>query len=183
MHQPKIALPFALLVVLIIAALAACGPSGGASAPASSPSATTSEAPTDSESPSAEESSPAGSAAAGDVTVMVADSEFGEILVDGEGMVLYGFVPDEETGESTCYDACAAAWPPLLEGDEVMVGEGLDDSAFSLIDRTDGDVQQVKVGGWPLYYFASDTAPGDTNGQGLQDVWYVVSPEGELIGR
>jgi predicted lipoprotein with Yx(FWY)xxD motif len=40
---------------------------------------------------------------------------------------------------------------------------------------------QVKVGELPLYYFAQDAAPGDVNGQGLQDMWYVVSPAGELI--
>jgi predicted lipoprotein with Yx(FWY)xxD motif len=36
-------------------------------------------------------------------------------------------------------------------------------------------------GGWPLYYFASDSAPGDTNGQGVGDVWYVIGADGEFI--
>ena len=40
---------------------------------------------------------------------------------------------------------------------------------------------QVKAGAWPLYYFANDAAPGDTNGQDVGDVWYVVSPTGEPI--
>ncbi|MDH5372750.1 MAG: hypothetical protein OEX97_07385, partial [Acidimicrobiia bacterium] len=40
----------------------------------------------------------------------------------------------------------------------------------------------VTYNGWPLYYFANDSAPGDINGQGLNDVWYVVSAEGDAIG-
>ena len=34
---------------------------------------------------------------------------------------------------------------------------------------------------WPLYYFAQDSAPGDVNGQGVGDVWYLLSPDGEPI--
>nr|MBA3363969.1 hypothetical protein [Actinomycetota bacterium] len=30
-------------------------------------------------------------------------------------------------------------------------------------------------------YFASDATADDINGQGVGDVWYVVSPEGEAI--
>ena len=112
---------------------------------------------------------------------MVADSELGEILVDGEGRTLYMFVPDEETGEPTCYEQCAENWPPLVAEGEITVGEGLDDSDFSTVPRTDDAGDQVKVGDWPLYYFANDAAPGDTNGQGVNEVWYVLGPDGEPI--
>ena len=181
------AVSLALLAVIAIVALAACGPGAGTSsapvATSAAPSLAPTDAPTESATPTAsDDESPTGSPATGDVTVMLADSEFGPILTDGEGLTLYGFVPDEASGESTCYDSCEAAWPPLLESDEVTVGEGLDDSDFTLVARTDGTMQ-VKIGGWPLYYFANDAAPGDTNGQDLNDVWYVVSASGELIGR
>lgn len=33
----------------------------------------------------------------------------------------------------------------------------------------------------PLYAFAGDSAPGDINGQGIGDVWFLVSPEGEPV--
>jgi predicted lipoprotein with Yx(FWY)xxD motif len=176
--------PLALLPIVLLA-VAACGggaspsPSSPAAAPTTAaseaPSVPASEAPSPTEEPTATEE-PTGS---GQATVMVADSEHGEILVDGEGRTLYLFTPDE-AGEPTCYDACAEAWPPLLAEGEITVGEGLDDSAFSTATRTDGG-EQVKIGSWPLYYFANDAAPGDTNGQGLNDVWFVVSPEGEAI--
>jgi predicted lipoprotein with Yx(FWY)xxD motif len=68
----------------------------------------------------------------------------------------------------------------LLAEGEITVGEGLDDSDFSAVARTDGTMQ-VKIGEWPLYYFANDAAAGDTNGQGINEVWYVVSPSGEAI--
>jgi predicted lipoprotein with Yx(FWY)xxD motif len=183
MSLRTLAAPLAALLVAF--AVVACGPGGSAStAPAATqsvPSPSASAAGTASESPSgSEEPSPDGSAATGDVTVMVADSEHGEILVDAEGRTLYAFTPDEESGEPTCYDACEQAWPPLSQDDEVTVGEGLDDSDFTLVERTDGSMQ-VKVGDWPLYYFANDPEPGDINGQGLNDSWYVVSPSGDLI--
>jgi hypothetical protein len=46
--------------------------------------------------------------------------------------------------------------------------------------RSDGS-SQVTYGGWPLYYYSGDAAPGDVNGQGVNGVWYVVSPDGDEI--
>jgi predicted lipoprotein with Yx(FWY)xxD motif len=111
-------------------------------------------------------------------TVAVEDSEFGEIVVDSEGRTLYVFLVDEGT-ESTCYDDCEATWPPLtVEGDPA--GEGVDSSLLGTTEREDGTTQ-VTLDGHPLYYFASDETADDVNGQGVGDVWYVVSPEGEAI--
>jgi predicted lipoprotein with Yx(FWY)xxD motif len=170
------------LMIGVIGLLAACGPAASAS-PSSVPSAAP-ETPPGSASATPEASptdapSPTESAAAGDVTVDVATSDLGEILVDGEGRTLYVFTADTD-GESTCYDDCATAWPALTVDGEISVGGDLDDSAFSTVARTDGSMQ-VKVGDLPLYYFANDAAPGDVNGQGVADKWYVVSPTGELI--
>lgn len=161
-----------------VLAFAACGgattPSPGATT-ASSPSAPASEAPA-SEAPAS--SAPASEAPAEDATVTVVDSDHGEILADAEGNVLYGFTPDT-AGDSTCYDACEEAWPPLIADGDPVAGEGVD-ATLSTTTRTGGEIQ-VKAGEWPLYYFAGDQNPGDTNGQGLQGVWFVVSPSGELI--
>jgi len=121
-----------------------------------------------------------GTPAAGAATVQLATSDLGEIVVDSEGMTLYGFTPDEATGEPTCYDDCAATWPPLTVEGDFTVGAGLDMADFSTATRTD-DGTQLKLGTYPLYYFANDSAPGDTNGQGLNDVWFVIGADGELI--
>lgn len=118
----------------------------------------------------------------GAATVEVSESaEFGLILVDGEGMSLYLFTNDtQNSGTSTCADDCLAEWPPLLSDGDPVAGEGVDAAMLGTITRDDGTTQ-VTYNGWPLYYFADDAAPGDTNGQGLGDVWFLVTPSGEAV--
>jgi len=108
-------------------------------------------------------------------------AEYGEVLVDAECWALYMFVPDSE-GESTCTEGCAAAWPPLLvpEGAVPPLADELDPSLFSVVEHPEQG-PMLKVGDWPLYYFASDTGPGVFNGQGANDVWWVVAPDGTPI--
>jgi predicted lipoprotein with Yx(FWY)xxD motif len=171
------------LVTVVGLVLVACGPGASPSAPASPPAVSPSASPAESASPTAEESpteeaSPS-ETTSGEVTVAVAESDLGEILVDGEGRTLYAFT-DDTAGEPTCSGDCAAAWPALTVDGEIAVGEGLDDSDFSTVDSPEGGTQ-VKVGDWPLYYFAQDAAAGDVNGQGVGGKWFVVSPSGELI--
>lgn len=107
----------------------------------------------------------------------VVDSSFGPILADEGGNVLYVFLPDDQ-GDSTCYDDCEAAWPTFLA--PAYAGNDVDGSLVDSTERTDATVQ-ITYNGWPLYYFANDEAPGDTNGQGRGDVWYVIGPDGEVI--
>ena len=172
-----------LLIPALLAAtavVAACSSGSGATAapPAAAPSAAPSEAPA-SEAPASE--APASEAPAAAAEIKLADSSLGKIIVDGAGKTLYMFQPDE-AGTPTCYDDCATAWPPLLADDaaSVTAGAGLDAAKITVVDRTDGG-KQVKYGNWTLYYFANDAAPGDVNGQGINDVWYVVGADGEPI--
>ena len=160
----------ALALVLTLLA-AACGSdddgdAAGVEAPADEPA----------EEPAAEE--PAADEPAAPADIELAETGLGTILVSG-GMTLYGFTPDAQ-GPSVCNDDCEAAWPPLLL-DEVTVGEGLDAGLFGTAARADGSLQAT-IDGWPLYFFASDAAPGDTNGQAVGDVWWVVDAAGTLIG-
>jgi predicted lipoprotein with Yx(FWY)xxD motif len=168
---------FAVLVVAVLA-LAACAGSeeaGGSGDTTSEPAPVASEpAPAESE-PTAVASETSEAAGAEAEAISVESSDLGDILVDGEGKTLYVF--DNDTDEnSTCYDDCQANWPPLTE--EVEAGEGVDASLLSTSEREDGSAQ-VTYAGRPLYYFAADQAPGDTNGQGIGDVWWVVGPDGE----
>ncbi len=113
-------------------------------------------------------------------TLKVSQNEaLGSFLVDAEGMTLYLFTKDTPD-TSTCYDDCAGAWPPLLSEGEVAGGEGVDAALLGTTERTDG-MAQVTYGGWPLYYWVKDEAPGDTTGQDVGEVWYVVSPAGEAV--
>lgn len=114
----------------------------------------------------------------GTSAVEVTDSSLGRILTSN-GMTLYLFTPDNG-GASTCYNECAKEWPPLRVDGNVSVGQGLDGSKFSTVPRNDGG-HQVTVNGWPLYFYENDKAPGDVKGQGVDGIWYVVSPNGEAI--
>jgi len=110
--------------------------------------------------------------------VTTADTDLGSILVDADGLTLYGFTNDTD-GNPTCNDACADAWPAVALSDGNLPA-GLDEAVFSVVSRDDG-TNQLKAGVWPLYYFAGDAAPGETNGQTSGDVWFVVAADGSLV--
>jgi predicted lipoprotein with Yx(FWY)xxD motif len=162
--------PLIGLVALAAIGLAACG--GGsndattAAAPAPAPTETTAPAP-------------AAPAVASTVAVKVADSKAGKILIGPDGKTLYGFTNDI-AATSTCYSTCAAAWPPVIVGAEWSVGPGLDSGVFSTVARDDGTTQLV-AGKFPLYEYSGDAAPGDANGQGSGDVWFVVGTDAKLV--
>ena len=160
---------FALLAALAL--VAACG--GTATTTTAGATTTTAAATT-----TTEAAATTTEAAAAGGSIVVASTDLGDILQDGEGRTLYLFNPDGQ-GDSTCYDDCADNWPALLG--EVTAGDGVDESLLGTTTRTDGAVQ-VTYNGWPLYYFAGDAAPGDLNGQGLGDVWWVVDATGNAVG-
>ena len=95
------------------------------------------------------------------------------ILTNAQGMTLYYFKPDTAT-KSACSGACAGNWPPLL-----FTGSGSPTSASTLSGTlsvvADANGQQVEYNGHPLYTFAQDTAPGQTNGEGIKGVWFVAT--------
>lgn len=106
--------------------------------------------------------------------VMVAQNgKLGSILTDNQGMTLYIFKKDK-SGESVCSGPCVTKWPPLT------VAEGMQPAAASGIPGTLGQIErqddtyQVTYNGMPLYRYAGDSKPGDTNGQGFGGLWFVV---------
>jgi len=110
----------------------------------------------------------------------------GSVLVDGHGMTLYLFVPDNQQGKSTCYGTCAQAWPPLLLPAGVnapVAGAGVQSSLLGTTKRTDGTTQ-ITYNKWPLYLWVNDSQPGQATGQGINNLgglWYVLSPSGHEI--
>src|SRR3954447_2778292 len=167
---------FALLGAIVL--VAACSSSTSSSAPSASAAGST--AASASAGGSAAASGGAAAAARPPIGgVALATSPLGQIVTDDKGMTLYAFTKDT-AGTSVCYDKCAAAWPAATVTGSVNAATGLDASKFTTVDRTDG-TKQVKFGQWPLYYFAGDKAPGDTKGQALNDVWWVVDANGQLI--
>lgn len=104
------------------------------------------------------------------------DSKLGSYLADDKGMTVYMYTKDSP-GKSTCEGQCATIWPPVLvaSGGKVTVSGGGDQTLVGTITRSDGTTQ-VTYRNLPLYYFSKDKAPGDTTGQGVGTVWYVVKP-------
>lgn len=122
----------------------------------------------------------AGDEPAGDAALTTADSDLGEIVVDGDGMTVYYFASDEPgSGESTCTDDCLAAWPPVHADDEEPQVEGVT-AEVGTIEGNDGE-RQLTLDGRPLYLYVEDEAPGDVTGQGVNDVWWVVAPDGTEV--
>jgi predicted lipoprotein with Yx(FWY)xxD motif len=84
----------------------------------------------------------------------------GKFMTDEHGRTLYIFSKDTSP-TSTCSGDCAKEWPAYTE-----------------------DGSQVLFKGHPVYFFADDKSPGDTNGQGLNDfggLWTEVSPTGAAV--
>jgi predicted lipoprotein with Yx(FWY)xxD motif len=96
-------------------------------------------------------------------------ADVGEYLVAGNGFTLYTFAQDTN-GSSTCNGGCAAKWPPLLQGGSLPAGVG---GSLGIVAREDGQ-RQVTYDGKPLYFFAGDKAPGDTNGHGVGSIWFAA---------
>jgi predicted lipoprotein with Yx(FWY)xxD motif len=100
----------------------------------------------------------------------------GSFLVDSKGMTLYLYTKDTPN-TSYCYASCATAWPPLLTSGAPTAGTGVTASMLGTTKRTDGTTQ-VTYNGWPLYYWVNDKVAGDTTGENVQNVWFVITPGG-----
>jgi predicted lipoprotein with Yx(FWY)xxD motif len=103
------------------------------------------------------------------------------VLVDLTGRTLYVFTADA-AGTPSCVDtSCTKVWPPLT-GTAIAVGTGVPAKSgeFKLVPRPDG-TSQLTVYGQPLYTYSGDAGPGQTNGQGVGDKWFVVGLDGQPI--
>jgi len=161
-----------VVLLLIGIGLAACGDDDNSSSATTTTAAaetTTTTAPADTTTTTA--------AASGGETLSTASTALGEVLVDANGMTVYLFMNDT-AGTSTCVDQCADTWPAVTVDGTPTVGGGADDSKVATTDRADGTTQ-VTYNGHPLYTFSGDAAPGDTTGQGIGEVWFAVTPDGE----
>jgi predicted lipoprotein with Yx(FWY)xxD motif len=159
--------PSALVVALLLALalLAGCGSSSGSSG---NSTATGGARTTSGQSSSA-------------ATVATSSTSVGTILVVG-GRTVYLFQRD--TGpHSTCSGECVAQWPAVTTAAAPTASGSATASMLGTTKRAEGTLQ-VTYAGHPLYFFANDSAAGQTNGQGLNAFgarWYVVAPSGTAI--
>ena len=96
------------------------------------------------------------------------DTAHGEVFATGNGLTLYTFKKDK-AGVSNCYDGCAVNWPPFAASEAAKEW-----GAFTKIERKDGSLQWA-YNDQPLYRWIGDQKEGDTNGQGVGSVWYVLN--------
>ena len=104
------------------------------------------------------------------------DARLGNHLVDGSGRSLYYFAKDVPAGGaqaavSNCNADCLPVWP-IFQTDSV-VAQGINATDVGQITRSDGS-KQTTYKGFPLYYYVGDATPGDTKGEGVGGIWYVV---------
>jgi len=179
----SIALAAGLTAAALIAA--GCGSSGsGSSSPTTSGAASSGAAAGSYGYGGAKTAPPATAPAAssGRATVRTATTPLGTILVDDSGRTLYLFERDTGT-TSTCDGACASDWPPLTTDGRAAAGGDARAALLGTTRRADGTTE-VTYAGHPLYHYAGDSGPGETNGQELDlygAEWYVLAPSGMKV--
>jgi predicted lipoprotein with Yx(FWY)xxD motif len=154
--------------LFVIAVVAGCSSSSGASA------APASVAP-DSAAPAASAAASSGASSGATVEAKPVGS-LGTVLVAGtNGMTVYTFSQDvKDSGKSACTGSCITTWPAVTvaSGATPSAGSGVS-GKLATIARDDGTMQ-VTYNGLPLYFFANDHAPGDSNG--VYQNWNAVKP-------
>lgn len=100
-------------------------------------------------------------------------------LADSAGRTVYLWDGDHGA-TSACSGACASVWPPVTASGNPSVGDGLTAADLTTVRRADGRTQLVYAG-HPLYYYAGDSGPGQTHGQGNRGfgaAWWEVDGSG-----
>lgn len=120
-------------------------------------------------------------------------------VTDASGRALYIYTKDP-ANKSVCYGKCVEEWPPVVvplnvqqpanqglfpnQGNQNLLNQiqtpGINRSKLNIIPRDDGSTQ-LTLNNWPLYHYYMDVNPGDTKGQTVRGLWYLVGPEGNPI--
>jgi predicted lipoprotein with Yx(FWY)xxD motif len=128
-------------------------------------------------------SAAAGTEAQSAVTLIAKNSRYGTVVFDGRGFALYAFTKDRRGRPSTCYGACARAWPVYYGKGRLRAGKNVKQSLLGTTVRRNGR-RQVTYNGWPLYYYIGERSPGAILCQNVDEyggTWLVVRPNGRLV--
>jgi|SoimicmetaTmtLAA_FD_contig_91_5005_length_893_multi_2_in_0_out_0_2 predicted lipoprotein with Yx(FWY)xxD motif len=121
-----------------------------------------------------------GSSSTSATTVQLGTSAtLGQVLTNSSGRTLYLFEQDSGT-TSACTGTCASTWPALTVTGQPTAASGLTASMLGTAMRADGSTQ-VTYNGHPLYVYSGDSAPGQTNGEGISGVWFAVGASGMKV--
>jgi predicted lipoprotein with Yx(FWY)xxD motif len=134
---------------------------------------TTTNAPQSMASSAAASPSSGSSAGTRSAVLTVRKTRLGYVLANASGYTIYWFAKDHKgSARSACTGGCLTAWPPVTGTPVAAKGVRLN-GVLGTITRSDGLVQAT-YNGYPLYLFASDSAPGQTTGNDAAGVWHVI---------
>jgi predicted lipoprotein with Yx(FWY)xxD motif len=170
----KAPFPLALPAIALTLAIAGCGGGSASSGPATGATSPSTAQPT--VPPNPEENSAA-------FVSLASVPKLGLVLVDSQGRTLYGFEGDRGP-RSSCYGACARAWPPLLTRGAPEPSNGTPAAKLGTARRQDGGTQ-VTYAGHPLYTFSGDKRPGKASGDGVSAFgasWFALKASGQPAG-
>jgi predicted lipoprotein with Yx(FWY)xxD motif len=126
--------------------------------------------------------SPAPSSASSTAKVELSTTKLGKVLATSGGRTLYMFGADKGH-KSSCFGACATAWPPLTTSGKPKAAPGVSASKLGTISRG-GGVKQVTYNGHPVYRFQGDARARQTNGEGINafgGTWHALSAKGRAV--
>jgi predicted lipoprotein with Yx(FWY)xxD motif len=101
-------------------------------------------------------------------------SGVGNVLVNGQGQVLYTLTNGGTAVH--CNTSCLATWPPVTLPTGVTAATGTSGTGALGLTTTNGPTQ-VTVGGQPVYTYAGDPGPGVASGENIVSfggTWKVV---------
>jgi predicted lipoprotein with Yx(FWY)xxD motif len=155
-----------LLTTLAAGALALAGCANGSSGTASSNAGGSSTS--------------AGSSAPAQADVAASSTSLGKVVVDGKQMTVYSFDKDTVGAPTTaCTGVCEGLWPEVTTTSSTPVVDGVTGQVGTAPGLN--GVQQVTLDGHRLYTFSGDSKAGQVNGQSYMNLWWVLSPSGQLI--
>lgn len=167
-------------LMILISLLAACGSTSSTTTSSYGSSSTTPTATTDtSTTPTATgkyyATATTGTSNTGASTIKTTHATINgktdTILTNAQGMTLYYFTPDTKN-TTACTGGCASTWPPLLATGSVTLTSS---APGKLTTATNANGTQIQYNGHFLYTYAGDSAPGQTNGQGVGGKWFVTT--------
>jgi predicted lipoprotein with Yx(FWY)xxD motif len=132
---------------------------------------------------------PATALAAHPATIKLKKTSDGKLLVDGAGFTLYMFTADGHNKDkcvgrsSPGEGSCLSVWPALTTKGKPIAGPGVKGSKLGTIKLPSG-FKQVTYYGHPLYTYAGDSGPGQTDYIGAQEFggsWYGISATGAKV--
>jgi predicted lipoprotein with Yx(FWY)xxD motif len=115
-------------------------------------------------------------------SLSVAVTSLGRVVVDSGGFTVYMLTADS-SGRSTCSSVCLSSWPPVA-GPSSGASSSPDITAKVGEAATTTGNTMLTVGGWPVYRYVQDTAPGDVTGEGITSfggTWYAIGPNGQPV--